>query len=237
MATSARVTQRVIVLRRATPGSSAGSNGIGAEYTVAPGEIVPYNREPIDAPDGASPCVRRHLDHLVTTKKTGVGRSARSRTGRARGTEAVTPRQRGHSLAPEHVGEAGSVALLTLAILGLALFIAAVAMIVFGISTAARYGSLPPPNAGGLGAGQVIGGVGLAVLGLAVLFSALAVLADIRGSRPVAIAIAALSAILSAAGVLRVMTLGVGDPVLAGALAIVAILFAAAAIVLARPRR
>jgi hypothetical protein len=33
------------------------------------------------------------------------------------------------------------------------------------------------------------------------------------------------------------MTLGVGDPVLAGALAIVAILFAAAAIVLARPRR
>jgi MFS-type transporter involved in bile tolerance (Atg22 family) len=121
--------------------------------------------------------------------------------------------------------------------MGLALFIAAIAMIVFGMTTAARYGSLPPPNAGGIGQGQVIGGAALAVLGLAVLGSALAVLADVRGSRQVVIAISALTAVLSAIGVLRVMTLGFGDPVLAGALAIVTILFAAAAVVLARPRR
>jgi hypothetical protein len=202
------------------------------------GELVPYNREPIDAPDGASPRVRRPRDRLVTTKKAGVGRgSARSRAARAREAARPVPRQRGHSLAPEHVGEAGSVALLALSILGLALFIAAVAMVVFGLTTAARYGSLPPPNAGGLGQGQVIGGAALAALGIAVLFSAMAVLADIRGSRQVTIAISGLAAILSAIGVLRVMTLGFGDAVLAGALGIVTIVFAAAAIVLARPRR
>lgn len=174
----------------------------------------------------------------MTTKKAGVGHSTRSRTARTREAERLAAsRHRGQSLVPEHVGEAGSVALLALSILGLALFIGAVAMIVFGLTTASRYGSFPPPNAGELGQGQVLGGVGLAVLGLAVLGSALAVLADVRGSRPIAIGVAAIAAVLSALGVVRVMTLGVGDAVLAGALAIVTVVFAAAAIILARPRR
>ena len=174
---------------------------------------------------------------MVTTKNAGTGRSSNRTRNRRRAAARPTPRPHGHSLAPEHIGEAGSVALLALSILGLALFIAAVAMVVFGLTTAARYGSLPPPNAGALGQGQVMGGVGLGLLGLAVVGSVLALLADVPRSRPVVVGVSALAAVLSGIGVVRVMTLGPGDPVLAGALAICTVVFAAAAIVLARRPR
>jgi hypothetical protein len=179
---------------------------------------------------------------LVSTKKAGSAErpsierpSARGRAARSR-EKAVrsAARHRGHSLAPEHVGEAGSVAVLALSIIGLSIFIAGIAMAVFGLTTAARYGSIQPPNVNGLGLGQVLGGAGLAVLGVALLGSGLAVLADIRGSRMAATVLSAIAAVLSAIGVVRVMTLGSGDPVLAGALAVGTIILAAAAIILAR---
>ena len=47
------------------------------------------------------------------------------------------PRHRGHSLAPEHLGELGAAAALVTAIGGMALFIAAVAMTVSGLTLAA----------------------------------------------------------------------------------------------------
>lgn len=176
---------------------------------------------------------------MVTGKKAdGIERTARPRTAR-RATPAVMPRarHRSHSLAPDHIGEAGSVALLALAILGLAIFIAAIAMVVFGVTTASRYASSPPPNVGALGVGQVLGGIGLLVLGLALVGSALSVLADIRGSRRIAAVVSGLAALLAAYGVVRVMGAGAGDAVLAAALAVTTIIFGAAAVILARAPR
>jgi hypothetical protein len=182
---------------------------------------------------------------LVSTKKAGSAerastrnRTARSRRERSRDEAArAAARRRGHTLAPEHVGEAGSVAVLAMSIVGLSIFIAGIAMVVFGLTTAARYGATPPPNVASLGQGQVLGGAGLAALGVALLGSALAVLADIRGSRVAATVLSAIAAVLSAVGVVRVMTLGIGDPVLAGALAVGTVILAAAAIILARRPR
>jgi hypothetical protein len=179
----------------------------------------------------------------VTGKKASVEASTRStrttRTDRTRRPAATAPNRRGrsHALAPEHIGEAGSAAVLTLAILGLSTLIAAIALVVFGLTTASSYGSSPPPNAGGLGMGQVVGGFGLLVIGLALLGSSLAVLADLRGSRRGAAAVAGATALLSVAGVVMVMQVGSGDAVLAAALAVCALLCAASAIILARPAR
>jgi hypothetical protein len=179
----------------------------------------------------------------VTGKKSSAERSAQtgraSRSDRTRRAAAPTPRARprGHTLAPEHIGEAGSAAVLTLAILGLSTFIAASALIVFGLTAAGSYGSTPPPNAGSLGLGQVVGGFGLLIVGLGLLGSALAVLADLRGSRRAAAAVAGATAILSVAGVVLVMQIGIGDAVLAAALAVCALLCAVSAIILARPAR
>jgi len=145
-------------------------------------------------------------------------------------------RHRSHPLAPEHVGEAGSAAVVAMAVLGLAVFIAGVAMIASGLTMAGRYGESPPPNIGELGYGQVLGGAGLIVLGVAQVASALAVLADVRGSRMAAAAIAGLTAVLCAAGVLVVMNQAVTDSILAGALAVATLIFAVSAIILGRPR-
>lgn len=147
---------------------------------------------------------------------------------------AARPRQRSHSLAPDHIGEAGSIALLAVAVLGLSIFIAAIAMVTFGLTTAARFGADPPPNVGQLGTAQVVGGAGLAVAGVAMLGSALAVLADVRGSRPIAAAVSAVIAILCAVGVIWIMGEGRGDPVLAAALALTTVILGVAAIILVR---
>jgi hypothetical protein len=177
----------------------------------------------------------------VTGKKASVERSARSdrasRADRAKraAVAAPRPRPRSHTLAPEHIGEAGSAAVLTLAILGLSTFIAAIALIVFGLTTAGSFGASPPPNAGTLGLGQLVGGFGLLIIGLALLGSSLAVLADLRGSRRAAAAVAGATALLSAGGVVLVMQVGVGDAVLAAALAVCALLCAVSAVILARP--
>jgi len=241
MTTKAKEIQRTIAARRAAPGCSGSSKAIVAEYTVALPVDVPYNRGPIDAPDGASSLRQEVSLSLVTSKKASVERGASTeRSTRAKGARrpvvaAPRPRARSHTLAPEHIGEAGSVAVLTLAILGLSTFIAAIALIVFGLTTAGSYGATPPPNAGSLGMGQMVGGFGLLIIGLLLLGSSLAVLADVRGSRRAAAAVAAATALLSVVGVVLVMRVGVGDAVLAAALAVCALLCAASAFILARP--
>lgn len=177
---------------------------------------------------------------LVTGKKASVeggARTARAERTKRAAVAAPRPRPRGHTLAPEHIGEAGSAAVLTLAILGLSTFIAAIALIVFGLTMGGSYGASPPPNVGGLGMGQVLGGFGLLIIGIALLGSSLAVLADVRGSRRGAAAVAGATALLSVAGVVMVMQIGVGDAVLAAALAVCALLCAVSAVILARPAR
>jgi hypothetical protein len=124
-----------------------------------------------------------------------------------------------------------------MAILGLAIFIAAIAMVVFGMTASSRFGSSPPPNVDALGTGQVLGGIGLLVMSAALVGSALAVLADLRGSRRIAALVAGAAAVLSAAGVVWVMGEGAGDAVLAAALAVTTMIFGASAIILARRPR
>jgi hypothetical protein len=146
-------------------------------------------------------------------------------------------RHRSHSLAPEHVGEAGSAAVLAMAVLGLAVFIVAVALIAAGLTMGGRYGDSPPPNVGQLGIGQLLGGVGLLILSVGQVGASLAVLGDIRASRRAAAAVAGLSAALSVAGALWIANQPVTNTMLAVALAATTLIFGVSAIVLARAPR
>lgn len=178
---------------------------------------------------------RRYPELTVVTKKISKPASARD-VGRR--SAVARPRPRSHSLAPEHIGEAGSVAVLAETILGLSLLIVAIAVIVSGITVGSRYvGDTPPPNLGSLGLSQILGGVGLLVLSVAMVVSSLGVLADVRHSRIVAAAVSAIAALLAVGGVAWVMSQPAADQLFAAALAVVAITSAAAAIVLGRPRR
>lgn len=169
-----------------------------------------------------------------------VTRKVGKPTSRARAREVAPPRPvrgRSHSLAPAHLGEAASAAVLAVAVLGLAVFIAGVAMAVSGMTLESRYGADPPPNIGQLGIGQVLGGIGLAILGLVLSGSALAVLADVARSRPIAAAASGLAAALAILGVVLVQLQPGGDLVLSIALAVAAAIFGVAALILVRPRR
>ena len=148
------------------------------------------------------------------------------------------PRHRGHSLAPEHLGELGAAAALVTAIGGMAIFIAAVAMTVSGLTLAGRYaGSDPPPNIDQLGMGQVVGGIGLVVLGILIVGSAAALLSDLPRSRPVAISVSAITALLALGGFVLLLAPTRRDAVLLAALAVAVVAFGGAAVILARLKR
>lgn len=162
-----------------------------------------------------------------------VGRREAPRAPTAVGRQ----RARSHALAPEHIGEAGSVALLAVSILGLALFIAGITIVISGVTAGSRFsGATSPPNVASLGMGQLVGGGLLALFSVALVGSAAAVLAEVRHSRMVAAGLSGLAGLLAAAGVVLVMSQAGGDQVLAGALVVLTLIFGAAAIVLARPR-
>lgn len=151
---------------------------------------------------------------------------------------AAPPRHRGHSLAPEHLGERGAAAALAIAIGGTALFIAAVAMTVAGLTLPSRYaGATPPPNVGQLGMSQVVGGIALLVLGIVLVASAAALLSGLPRSRPLAVGASAATSVLAAAGIVVLMTAIRRDPVLLAALGVAFVAFGGAAVILARPRR
>ena len=148
------------------------------------------------------------------------------------------PRHRGHSLAPEHLGERGAAAALTTAIGGLAIFIAAVAMTVGGLTLPSRWaGADPPPNVGQLGLGQVVGGIGLLVLGILLVSSSLAVIGGLPRSRPFAVGISTITAALALAGFVLLMVPTRRDFVLLAALGVAVVAFGGAAVILARLRR
>ncbi|HLE88719.1 MAG TPA: hypothetical protein VI733_01535 [Candidatus Limnocylindria bacterium] len=148
------------------------------------------------------------------------------------------PRHRAHSLAPEHLGEAGGAAALVMAIGGLAVFIAAIAMTVGGLTLPSRYsGGLPPPNVGSLGTGQVVGGVALLVLGALIVASATALLADLPRSRALATALSGLAAILAGVGFALLVISPARDYELIVSLAVTFLAFGGAAVVLGRLRR
>ncbi len=150
----------------------------------------------------------------------------------------VVPRHRGHSLAPEHLGELGAVAALVTAIGGLAIFIAALGMTVNGLTLPSTFaGSDAPPNVGQLGLPQVAGGIGLLVLGTLMVGSSLALLGGLARSRAFAVAISAISAVLAVAGFVLLMAPTRRDVVLLSALGVAALAFGGAAVILARLRR
>lgn len=170
---------------------------------------------------------------MVTSKK--VTRPApRVIRGASR---SIATRHRAHTLAPAHLGEPASVATLALAVGGVALLITAVSIVVGGLTIASRYADSVPPNVAELGAPLVLGGIALLLLAMGLVGTAAAVFLDIRGARRLAIALGAITAALSVAGVLLVMTVGGGDRLLAIALLLTAILFGASSIVLLRIRR
>jgi hypothetical protein len=125
-----------------------------------------------------------------------------------------------------------------IAIGGLALFIAAVAMTVSGLTFPSRYaGATPPPNVGQLGVGQVIGGIALLVLGMLLIASAAALLSGLPRSRPFAVGSAGLTALLTAAAIVLLFGAQRRDLVLLAALVVALVAFGGAALILARLRR
>lgn len=144
----------------------------------------------------------------------------------------------GHSLAPEHLGESGAAAALVGAIGGIAIFIAAVAMTIGGMTLSSRYaGSTAPPNVGQLGMSQVVGGIGLLLLGVLIVASAGALLAGMPRSRPLTAAVLAITAALAAIAFIMLLGATRRDDVLLASLGVAFLAFGSAAFVLVRPRR
>jgi len=180
---------------------------------------VPYNSPP-----------------MATTKVSRPG----SRERRGASSALNAPRRRVHALAPEHIGELGSVAALAVAVLGVAVVIVGVTLIVEGITIASRYdtgGTSTPPNLGQLGQLPIFGGIGMLVLGLLLSSAPLALLADIRFSRPATMLLAIVAGALAVAGLLAVIARPAVDPVVTVSLGLSALIFGASALILARPGR
>jgi hypothetical protein len=154
---------------------------------------------------------------------------AASRTG-ARG--------RGHhSLAPAHLGEATAAATVAVVVGGIALVIAGIGMLAIGLTLGARFGLDPPPNAGSLGLVPLALGGGLLLLGAALTAGGVAVLGEVKRARLITGILSAFAAALSATATILVTVNPPPDVVLAIALTVATLVFAAAAILLLRPRR
>lgn len=127
--------------------------------------------------------------------------------------------------------------MVVIAVGGVALFIAGIAMAVAGLTMGSQFsGATPPPNLAGLGAGQLMGGFGLGLLGVALSASAAALLVDFRFSRPLAVGAAALTALLAAGGVALLGGATRKDPILLVALLLAVLTFGGSAAILARTR-
>jgi hypothetical protein len=166
--------------------------------------------------------------------------AAPARRSTATGRTAISSprggRPRSHSLVPAHVGELGAVALLVMGIIGVALFIAGLAMVVQGITIGSTFAASPPPNIAELGIPHILLGVGVMAAGAAETGAALLVLMNRRRSRLVAMVVDGVVAALALAGALLVVTVGGRDAVLTISLVIVAVLLILALVALARRR-
>jgi hypothetical protein len=124
------------------------------------------------------------------------------------------------------------------AIGGMSIFVGAVGVMVGGLTLPGRYaGATPPPNIGQMGAAQIAGGIALLVLGVLILASAAALLADLPRSRPLAIGTSTATALLAAAGFALLITAARRDLVLLAALGVAFVAFGGAAVILARQSR
>lgn len=142
-----------------------------------------------------------------------------------------------HSLAPSHLSEATAAATVAVVVGGIALAITGIGMAAMALTMPARYGGDPPPDVGTLSLLPTLGGIALIVLGSLLAAGGIAVITRARRARLATGLLAALTALLSAAGVLAAMARPPADVVLAVTLTVLALVFAVAAILLLRRRR
>jgi len=150
----------------------------------------------------------------------------------------AAPKRRVHALAPEHIGELGSVAALVVAVLGVAVLILGAYVLFSGLTVAGAFaGGTPPPNVGALGRLPIMVGAALLVWAALLVAAPLALLADLARARLATIIVTAVST-LAALGVLAlVLQRGTNDPVPVAALGVAIAAFAASTLILARPGR
>lgn len=147
-------------------------------------------------------------------------------------------RGRGHpSLSPAHLGEATAAATIAVVVGGIALVVTGIGVVVMSLALGARYDGDPPPDLASHIVGPAIGGALVLLLGGGLTAGGVAVLNDVRRSRLVTGALAAVAAALSAIGVILAMTNPPAAPVIAIALTVAAAVFGIAALLLLRPRR
>lgn len=121
-------------------------------------------------------------------------------------------------------------------IVGAALVITGLSIAVEGATIANTYNTSPPPNIAQLGMPQILGGAGLIVAGVVEIVAALLVLLEQRRSRPMAVGLNVLLALVALGGAALVFSAGGGEVVLILTLVITAVLLllAAAALQLRR---
>ncbi|MCC6617653.1 MAG: hypothetical protein IT341_01295 [Chloroflexi bacterium] len=147
-------------------------------------------------------------------------------------------RGRGHAtLAPAHLGEAAAAATVAVVVGGLALVITGIGMLALSLTLGSRYVSDPPPSLGSMILVQSIGAVVLTLFGVGLAAGGVAVLGDVPRSRLITGVLSGVAGVASAAGTILVATARPGSPVIAIALAIMTLVFGAAAILLLRRAR
>jgi hypothetical protein len=123
------------------------------------------------------------------------------------------------------------------AIGGIAIFIAAVAITVGGLTLPSGYsGTTPPPNIDQLALNQVIAGIAILVFALVIVATSVALFANLPRSRPLAIGSSAIATVLAIAAFAYVLLESHSDPILLASLGVTAIAFGGASFVLARLR-
>ena len=142
-----------------------------------------------------------------------------------------------HSLAPAHLGEATSAAVVAVMVGGVALVISGIGVVVMALTIGSRYAGDPPPNVGSLAILPAALGVLLLLLGGGLTAGGLGVLAAARRARLVTGILSALAAALAAVGTVLAMVNDPPDPVIAVALTVATLVFGVSALLLLRPRR
>ncbi|RPH34946.1 MAG: hypothetical protein EHM90_05200 [Chloroflexi bacterium] len=144
---------------------------------------------------------------------------------------------RPHSLAPAHLGDARAAAALAITVLGVAVFIAAIGVVVSGLTLPASFDpGNPPPNADALGTWQVIGGFVLFVVGLALAGGGLALLAGSQRARVPTAILALFTALAAVGGAIAIILRGPSDLILVLTLFGMALGLVASGLLLLRPR-
>lgn len=142
-----------------------------------------------------------------------------------------------HSLAPAHLGEATAAATVGVVVGGIALVITGIGVLAMGLTLGTRYGIDPPPDAGSLSVVPLALGAGMLLLGAALTAGGVAVLGEVKRARLITGILSALAGALAAIATILVTVNPPPDLVLAIALTVATLVFAAAAILLLRPRR